>query len=594
MPIGPTTPHSPTITPTFTTHSTAASLPAGPAAAAQLPNNTPGHATRPNAGRASFQQNLRAGSGWVDTFRSSKENIEAFKKELNKSERPLVHFPHSARGDMNAYKYTAFLDQKDRPLTVFEYSDNPPPGSEQEAFNRNIDVIKQHISSLNGKLEEGRDYIFGLQKDINNYKKNPEGEQRVKKHYQEYDNIMSNPEVREKVHAMFKSEIAKDPVKTYLANKSLSADVSEKNRKPESKLIVININKRAPQKKWDPREYRHTTPDDAHMQSLIDGIYDAQDAIEGTDKLDISIVGSKFNELEQQNWEKYGEGKGVKVHFFNDMQKEGLDRNQQRAALFALTDRYKSTTYLGHQSGVNEDAQILSRTNVHSLSEYLSLGQIGISRVEARPQLDAVRTSGVDMATGANSKGNFYSLRNSEFLTTEGILAAVQIKLDDKSNAHRPLNELLRDLPNKYTTDTGKELSEMTDADATDKLFEMILENAGKMKDGIISADISEEAKTNYKSAIGVIVRRMEPGEPGLSPEAKQYFTNTMKQELARHDSKDPVTRHYDKLRSHNHEMRPYKLGKNQIEHRKVNNDNYLEMLDKEWPIPRDELDDNA
>ncbi|MFC5475243.1 hypothetical protein [Paraherbaspirillum soli] len=627
------------------------------------------------------------------------QNFEKFTDAFTGSKRPIVHFPPSARGDMNAYKYTAFLDNKDRPLAIFQYFDNPNPESEQEAFNRNLFAIQEHLSSLGDRFKEGHDYIFGTQVVVNHFKdlaksENLAGEQRVK-HYQQYDNIMQNPEVRTKVHAMFKNMIASDTnIREYLvkkevlsndvasenqipesklANKLPSDGVASENQIPESKLILININKRASQDAWNPREYRHTTPDDAHMQSLIGGIYDAQTAIGGKkNELEISFVGSTFNEQAQQHWREYGQENGVKVHFFNDMQQEGLDRNQQRAALFALTDRYKSTTYLGHQSGVNEDAQILQRTNVYSLSEYLDRGQVGISRVEARPQLDDVRTSGVDMAAGANSRGNFYSLRNSEFLTTEGILAAVQIKLNEKSNAHRPLDALWTELTEKYTTDTGRNSSEMATVEATNKLFEMILEDAGKRSVKTIPTEISEEEKTrleytgkwndktmltdisqkelnslnktrekkfetmsadiseeefnrrkeaelmkfkiipahnsedelnrlksdgkkkveiiaaeisedmdNYKSAIGVIVQRKKTNESGLSPAAKQYFTDTMKEELTRHDSTDPVTRHYDKLRSHNDGMRPYTLANKEKENREPTgkNDDYLKSL---------------
>lgn len=511
-------------------------------------------------------------------FGSSRENIGVFEIVLNTTQRPIVHFPPSARGDMNAYKYTAFIDEKDRPLTVFEYFNNPRPGSEQEAFNRNLDSIKQHLSSLKSKLKEGRDYIFGTQNDVNKFKKLA-GEVRVK-HYQEYDNIMSNLDVRKEVHAMFRGRIKSDPkIMAYLERKLPLTDVAAGNQRRESKLIVININKRASQQKWDPREYRHTTPSDADMQSLIDGIYDAKNSIKGKDKLDIGFVGNKFGELEQQSWIAYGQAKGVDVHFFNDMVDEGLDRTQQRAALFALSDRYKSTTYLGHQSGVNEDAQILPRTNVYSLSENLGQGQVGISRIEARPQLDIVRWNPLGIATGANNMGNFYSLRNTEFLTTEGILAAVQIKLNLKSTKHRSLDDLWKDLTDYFTSTAGREFSDVSDAEIVDVLFNMIL------KDAEIPLDVIEgkEALENYRSAIGVIVRRKKTGESGLSQEAKLYFTNAMKKELSPHDSQDPITRHDEKIEAHNEGMQPYKLGNKEINNRRResahNYDNYLEWL---------------
>lgn len=569
MPIGPISGSAHILT---ALHPTTPSLPAGPSTTTPLPNTTPGPANRRHAGRERFQNIIRTKPAWKDEFASSADKTKDFKEVLEKSGRPIVHFPPSARGDMNAYKYTALLDEKDRPLTVFEYYDDPKPGSDGEAFNPNIKVIKEHLQSLGDRFEEGRDYIFVKQALVDGYKNSVSKERR--KHYQQYDSIMSNPEVRQKAHDMFRKKIELEPrIRDYLAEKLPSANVTTENLRPESKLILVNINKRAHQDKWDPREYRHTTPDNAAMRGIIDQIYEAQEAIGGKDKLDLSFVGSNFDADERKNWVDYGKSKGVEVHFFNDMVANGLDRNQQRAAVFALTDQYKSTTYLGHQSGVNEDAQILQRTNVYSLSEYLSLGQIGISRVEARPQLDAVKGSALGMATGANSTGNFYSLRNSELLTTEGILAAVQIKLDDKGRNHRPLDELWTDLTTRHPG--------MTKPEATDRLFEMILTDAGKMKDGQIPDAIRGETETNYRNAVGVLVDRMYSDGSGLSHQAKQYLTNAMKQELTRHDSNDPVTRHREKLDSHNAGLLRYKLGSKEVKHRTPaeNHDNYLEWL---------------
>lgn len=523
------------------------------------------------------------------TFRSSDGNINIFKDALKKSERPLVVFPPSARGDMNAYKYTAFLGKRDRPLTVFEYFPKPKAGSEQETFNRNLDAIKQHLSLPNGKLSEGHDYIFASQADISEIKKSMaedaeklphndfKGAVRDRKgkltiefinwaygkrarHYQTYDNVMSNRDVRRDVHSVFGDEIKKDSeINAYLGKKLPSVDVAAEHARRESKLIIINVNKRVPQGKWSPREYRHTTPGDADMQSLVDCIYDAQKAIGGRDKLDICFVGSKFTHQEQQNWIKYSQAKNVKVHFFNDMIDEGLNRMQQRVALFELSNRYKSTIYLGHQSGVNEDAQILPRTNVYSLSENLGQGQVGISRVEARPQLDIVTESPIGMAARANNYGNFYSLRNSEFLTTEGVLAAVQIKLSLKGMNHRSLSDLWGDLLAK----TENNFSDMKDAEAVDVLFDMILKDAGKELKDIGSVDLDD-----YKSAIAVIVRRKKADESSLSPKGKQYFINAMKVELLPHDSQDPITRHDDKIEAHNEGVPPYQLGSKEIKNR--------------------------
>ncbi|MGT0193858.1 dermonecrotic toxin domain-containing protein [Burkholderia pyrrocinia] len=551
---------------------------------------------------------------------SSVKDIETFKNAIRDSTRPVVIFPPSARGDMNAYKYTAFLDEKDRPLTIFEYFSNPPPNSEQAEFNRNLDVIKQHLSLPNGKLQEGRDYIFANQDDklkiensiMTDFETSPgrdfigptrrsDGKfasdfrswvlEKRFRHYQTYDNIMSNPDVRSEVHALFMSEIESDSkIKAYLAEKLPSVDDAPDNQRQENKLIIVNINTRAHQGRWNPREYRHTTPSDSSMRDLIDGIYDANNNARGKGKLDIGFVGSKFNEQEIQSWTEYGKTKGVEVHFFNDMVDKNLNRIQQRAALFALSDRYKSTIYLGHQSGVNEDAQILPRTNVYSLSENLGLGQVGISRVEARPQLDNVKANPLGIAERADRFGNFYSLRNTEFLTTEGILAAVQIKLNLKGMNHRSLTDLWTDLPIK----AGKSLSDMTDDETVGVLFNMILEDSGKAFGGIRDMDLD-----NYKNAIGVIVRRTKAEQSNLSPEAKRYFIKAMERELDRHDKYAPIERHDEKLKAHNAGMSPYKLGNKEKSNRQgssADDDaNYLAWLFPDEIDRRQEvLDDNA
>jgi len=523
-----------------------------------------------------YARRPRPEQAWVDEFASSPDKVQAFEQALASSERPIVQFPPSARGDMNAYKYTAFLNDRTRPLTVFEYYKNPTARSEQEAFNKNINVIKQHIRSLGDKFVEGRDYIFGIKKDIDRYKATA-GPARTR-HYQQYDSIMTNLDVRRSVHDMFKAKLDSEaPIKTYLAKKLPSAGTQPGT--PENKLLMVNINKREPQALWNPREYRHTTPDDSIMRGLIDQVYDAHKLNKGKDKLDLAFVGSGFTAQEKSNWAAYATQKGVTVHFFNDMVDEGLDRNQQRAALFGLTNRYKSTTYFGHQSGVNEDAQLLARTNVYSLSEYLGLGQVGTSRIEARPQFDTVRTNDLGSAMSARSRGNFYNLRNSEFLTTEGILAGVQIKANLTLKTHPSLNELWGELI-RQDPDMMKPEKRVQ---ATDKLLKTILKHAGQvteeMTDEMISRKIGAQAMLDYKNAVDVIVRRMQTGDPRPSPAAMQYFRNAMEQELIRHDSTDPITRHQEKTTAHNAGLQPYTVGNNQLVHRATteNHDNYLE-----------------
>ncbi|MCW2254345.1 hypothetical protein M2263_000436 [Providencia alcalifaciens] len=141
----------------------------------------------------------------------------------------------------------------------------------------------------------------------------------------------------------------------------------------QNRLIMININKRKPESNWDPRQYRHTTPEIAHMQNLVDCIYDAKKAANKTvkeDQFDICFSGSELTKTEQNLWKEYASEKGINVHFFNDLVKEGFNRIEQREVLFALSDQYKSTIYIGHQSGVNCSAQLNQDTFLKEFCSY--------------------------------------------------------------------------------------------------------------------------------------------------------------------------------------------------------------------------------
>jgi hypothetical protein len=530
---------------------------------------------------------IRRDGTWVPElkFGTHPSNRKNFVTNIRESGRPVVHFPPSARGDMNAYKYTAFLGSKDRPLTIFEYYANP--GQEQVAYNKNLQSIAEHLFAKGSPFKEGEDFIFATKKEIDNYRKHLDANR--KPGYQTFDSIMSNSDVRTAVHGMFRAVINRDDdVKAYLSGKSITplkypvvtpGDIpSNSNQVRNKDLIAININKRTHTGKWDPREYRHTTPDDAQMRQLIDRIYKAQNKLgRRAQDLDLCFVGSEFTQTQIDGWEQYAQSKGITVYFFNDMQKAGLDRTQQRAVLFANGDRYKNTIYIGHQSGVNEDAQILPRTTVFSLSENLGQGQVGISRVEARPQLDGVKTNPLGMANGAQNTGRFFSLRNSEFLTTEGILASVQIKLDLKSTNHRSLDTLWAKLSAQFKEESGKDISAMSEDAVVEGLFNMILSDAGKKL-----SDITRPADMDtYRHSISLIVRRKKTGNQDLSSAADSYFTGAMETALSRHDAVDPVSRHDAAIGAANSGIRPYQLGKNQIEARGTPEDDggYLRWL---------------
>ncbi|EKT56380.1 hypothetical protein [Providencia sneebia] len=483
-------------------------------------------------------------------YPSAKNEVVAFKYQLKKSKRPLVHFPPSARGDMNSYKYIGFLEQRERPLTMFEYVSCKNSDAQELRFNNNLPVIIEHINSMGSRLKEGRDYIFCNKQEIDSFQ-----EESVKiKNYQYYDSIVAVPELRKDIHKQFRDDIATNPkIKSYFDNKALPC-TGEETFIRKNRLIMVNVNKRPTLSQWEPREYRHTTPDFTHLKNLVDCVYEAKKEANQRiqkDKFDICFVGSEFTMGEQGLWKEYAMKKGVNVHFFNDLAKKGFNRLEQREALFALSDQYKSTIYFGLQSGVNEDAPILPRTNVYSLSEYLKSSQVGINRIEKRAQLDIIKKGPLGVPMHASTVGNFYSLRNCEFLTTEGILAAIQLKDSTLFKQHQPLDKLWAKIVNQYAIEVGNENTEIPDERATDALLTLILDNGTNTK-------VNEETKNNYRDVVNIIVQRMKGKMPYFSEAAKKYFTDVMKEELTLHDSHEPLTQNERKREIHNAGITPF------------------------------------
>ncbi|AQS36621.1 hypothetical protein Sps_01455 [Shewanella psychrophila] len=425
-------------------------------------------------------------NSWFD-LTSGRDAIKEFKEQCKDTNRPFVPYHPSARGDMNNYKYSIFLSAEKRPLTSFEYF-NDPKNDEEKGFNRNVNAIKQHLTGI-PQFKEGRDYVFctnaerleikGSVGDIN------------KTHYKSFDNVLTNPEVRQRVQEVFEDDIGTDVnIKRYLSSKGIDSPIISNDKKRKNSLAILNINIRESSQTWDPREYRHTTNPQA-LKSMVDSLREARSNNDpkvqqqlgriGGDKLDICIIGSQISIEDRTYWENYKNDQGVKVYFLNDMVSEEnhLNRIQQKKVLYALCEGYKNTTYIGHQSGVNEDAPILPRTNVYSLSEYQGTGQLGISRVEARTQLDIVQEAPLEMGTsGVRNFGHFYSLRNNEFLTTKGILASVQIKMDEYGKEHPNLDNLWQELKNEFP-----QLDDSNGAvpdGAVERLYQKVLQTSGK------------------------------------------------------------------------------------------------------------------
>lgn len=474
---------------------------------------------------------------------SSRECIDLFKNNIQNSGRPLVHFPTPARGDMNNYKYVGFLDENIRPLTIFEYFECKQNSNWWYVNqNNNIPVIREHINSMRDKLQEGIDYIICGSSEVEKLKKGASN----RKHYQYYDSILSIPGLRKLIHEEFQRDIdSNNKIKSYLESR-LPFCTSEGKFIRKNRLIMVNINMRTPQSEWNPREARHATPAASHMQELVDCVYEAKKNSNQQvkeEKFDIGLIGSKLNQDERNSWTEYGLKKGVNVYFFNDMAQEGLDRIEQRETLFALCDRYKSTIYIGHQSGVNEDAVILPRTNVYSLSEYLGPDQIGISRIEKKSQIDTVKMGPLGIPMHASTMGNFYSVRNTEFLSTEGILAAIQVKLNMSSQNHLPLNKIW---PTKISSEeSGNTNFEDQDERIVDELLDKILNSVKTKK-------TSSQDENIYRDAIRIIVKRMKGDSSYLSNMTKEYIINIMKQELNLHDRYEPLTQHEIKREAHN------------------------------------------
>ncbi|WP_425628050.1 hypothetical protein [Vibrio neptunius] len=504
---------------------------------------------------------------------------------LLNSKRPFVHYPPSARGDMNAYKYVAFKEEMARPITVFEYFDSPREGSEQEEFNRNIPAINQHIRDL-GLLKEGRDYVWLTTKDVNEVKKHADKVH----HYQEYDNNTYDRDIRRQALLFYQDKIANDPsVRQYLASKHIGP---VRNR--EKCLVLFNINRRAKSEVWDPRNERHST----YMQAFKDivNIINAMNAKKQLPMHDIGFVGSKLTPDEVTEWREYCNNMGTNLIDLTDVMDapHGLNRTQQRCVHVALADNYKSTLYFGHQSGVNEDANILPRTNVLSLSEYLHLGQIGISRVEARSQLDPEYQNELGMGGAYSAFGNFYSLRNCEFLTSDGVLAAIQLKLAMHKDNHISLETVWDDVLGRYAWESEvphvpkKTLDksepyvvfcnkyyyiddiEISDDQAVKRLLNRIFVSAGVDETKFWDKVEDKEAKRAYIEAAELLVRRKLKHQPQFTEQTRAWLTDILEQLFERHDSGSPLSIHKNRLEAQNAGRVMYTLGANQVKHRAI------------------------
>lgn len=497
-----------------------------------------------------------------DGLVSDPSTLKAFRSALKDSPatRPFVVYPPSARGDMNAFKYIQYLPVEKRPLVLFEY--HKTGGYEQESQNENIKVFRQHLGD--SRLIEGEDYIFADVQTRVNLKKQVGGDRKAR-HYKEFDNIFSNDETLVAAQSSLRNMASTDDaIITYL--KAKHVDSSDKIRR--NHLIMVNINKRnTVGNKWDPREMRHATD-----LEVTTGILEVALTVPINEEKEICVVGSSFTDKEKANWLGFANDHKVNIHFLNDMIGEGLNRSQQRGAQFAFADKYRSTTYFGHQSGVNEDAVVLPRTNVISMSEYLGHGQPGIGRVEARTQLDQIGPcKGIFGGAEPREINNFYSLRENEFLSTDGILAAVQVKKALKKNDHRSLDEIWTDIDEDSLSGGEEAIAR--------KMYDIIFNDPQSDEPESTNAPKPGDASL-YLDALRVIARRRR-GDAELSEPVKSRLANVLEIIMQPLGNPEPASRRKAIDTARDEGRLPYTLPDDQQEHRDNQiEENLIELLE--------------
>ena len=435
--------------------------------------------------------------------------------KLSPQSKPVVDYPLVARGDMNIFKYIQFLPDEQRPLVIFRYKG--------EAKGHNLNALRGHLES--SLMKEGFDYIF-INSDEK--KENISYKNRKKISYQQFDNILSDKTIFKAAQTSLR-EIADhdEEIKSYFSEKGIDAHTP---RERKDKLIMVNINHRNLSQKdgWEPRELRHSTDLDVTKQ-ILEVILDIPS---NGDNRDVCLVGSSFTDEQIREWEDFGIAQNTTIYFLNDMTGQ-LDRRQQRAAQFKFADRYRETTYFGLQSGVNEDAVVLPRTNVVSMSEYLGIDQVGIGRVEARTQLDQFNRS--QMIGQPRTTNNFYSLRNNEFLSTRGIFAAIQLKHFFTEVKNNEKIQSFDDIWQQVEINAENEDFPLTESFAVGEMCQLIF--------GKSEPELNEEE--HYRDSINAlrVIARRQLGDDTLSDTTKDWLSNVMQKIMQPHDKVEATLR---------------------------------------------------
>ncbi|NVK72154.1 MAG: hypothetical protein HWE24_01635 [Oceanospirillaceae bacterium] len=339
--------------------------------------------------------------------------IEAMRNQLDHNmgtvvglcKRPLenisevVLYPSSARGDMNAYKYVnQGITATKRTFTIIYFIDNL---ADEKSLpqNGNMKAFVEHLQSQPSIKET--DYIFLPHRVV-------EGIRKILRYddalyptnklvdYDKFDGKVYDEVVRESAQEEFAQTASSEKCLPQVTR--LSKDLTEKFANAKF-LVILNVNARGNRTIYDAREQRHSS-DPTILKTFIETVHSYK-------KFAVMLTGDKPVDLDTDN-------------FVDATQMWNLDadRHEQRAIMYAVTKCYNATIYIGMQSGVNEDAVLLHNTNVFSICENVGSGQVGLARVSEK----------MKTLSPKQDFNNFFVVKQSALLTSEGQLAALQLQ----------------------------------------------------------------------------------------------------------------------------------------------------------------------
>jgi hypothetical protein len=412
----------------------------------------------------------RGGYDWIDIIKSKRDIkrwiVNSIHTNLHFLESPrlllstfenLVVFPVVARGDMNAYKYINCGRNGKRVFTILAINDKP---NEKKGLlhNNNLSSHMQHLTSTPTILEF--DYVVLPLEIALKFKAEVE---KIKKDftvkYDTFDELL----YKDQCLVAAQAELSKIRIGINGVINQVENDVRRAH------LVIININSRitigAP---YDARNQRHST-DPSILKAMME-------MIDSNDSFDLMITGEELPFV-------------TLIPYINCTQlwDKGLNRFEQRSLMHQMCKKYSSTVYIGMQSGVNEDAVLLHKTNVFSICENLPTQQVGLSRVNAKmTQHNRLEETPYN---------NFFVIKNTSFLTPVGQLAAHQLAKNPLRDHTLTYNEFTRqiielreqlvllevdseDIVKQFSSrllDTGYEVQSDDESDDDDELDDDIL-----------------------------------------------------------------------------------------------------------------------